>query len=160
MYERRQERGMDRIKKIFNKNYVAKVIDMIYGITSTYVGVFGTFYLFELFPYHPIRNIWGHMPKGFMNEFLLSGTFLIVLCHSLKKSLLSVYEIIFGSILATVSINVIPVITFRRVLMTFCCFLILKLIIISFTKSFSVSTRHFGYFIKTDYYNEAISKEL
>lgn len=166
---------MKLIKKlkiiIFDKSFVADVIDVIYDYAriffqyfNCFLGMTGIFYLYELSATKYISNTFGEMQQGFMKEIILDGNlsetvlflFIILkgleavyllLSHSIKKNFLSIYAIVLGTIFLTASIKESPIITFDRVIFIIIIFMILKMVLIAITKVFKISTRNFGNFM-------------
>lgn len=156
---------------IFDKSFVADVIDVIYDYAciffqyfKCFLGMTGIFYLYELSATKYISNTFGEMQQGFMKEIILDGNlsetvlFLFItlkgleavyllLSHSIKKNFLSIYAIVLGTIFLTASIKESPIITFDRVIFIIIIFMILKMVLIAITKVFKISTRNFGNFM-------------
>lgn len=164
---------MVKIKKLLGDTF-PEFIDLFYGIMATwtgyyriFVGVVGIYYLFEIFPSNILRKTWGEIPQGFVRVEIQKGTFSIAVMNiflifvvmrmialmlgiaSKRAKGYSVYEILVGSILVSIQVHLDPIVTFDKILIFSCYYILIKWGLIAITRVFKISTRHFGS-IKTE----------
>lgn len=152
------------------RNTLLDAIDLFYGIMeiwilyyASFIGVVGLFYLSAYFPSRILNNIWGEIPQESLKGVIQSGAFSQIVMSVLSAYLIlrfvylllgnaggrkinSIIELIGGFFLVYIMIKVQPNVTPDLIIIFFCYFVMIKLVLLTITKILKIPTRHFGSF--------------
>jgi hypothetical protein len=152
---------MIKLKKQLDDTFPV-FIDLFYGIVATWISYYkifvvsvGMFYLLEIFPGN--IKILGEIPQGFTRAEIQKGTFSIfvmitfvfivifrMMDNAKRAEIYAVCENLIGSFLVILDLCLDPIVTFDRILIFICCFVLIKLGLTVIIRVFKISTRHFG----------------
>lgn len=173
---------MKIIKKListFHKQDFAEAIDYCYGVMRMWVRYYvifvltaGLFYLSEFVPGNILKKIWGEIPLEFIGTQFQNGTFSeLAMCFLLfyvfletadkflmiyprRAKVLTIIEIWICYFLVKIFVSFSPVVTPDTVIMSVCCFFVIRLALKFITAKFRISTRHFGSIIVIENFPE------